>query len=76
MVHVRHFYGLISVKNGIKRIVNLVLAAGDMLAGAQKQIVAAGHVEFLKLTTIELTGSNYPPGGLSHAYGACLTLFL
>jgi hypothetical protein len=35
----------------LKSIFNLVLAVGDMLAGAQSQIVAAGHAKCIKLTT-------------------------
>ena len=35
-----------------KSIFNLILAAGDMLAGAQSQIVATGHAEYIKLVTI------------------------
>ena len=31
---------------------NLVSAAGDMLTGVQSQIVAAGHVKCIKVTTI------------------------
>jgi hypothetical protein len=44
-----------------------------MLAGVQSQIMAAEHVKCVKLTTIALNGSNYLPGGLVHAHGACLT---
>ena len=35
----------------LKSTFNLVLAAGDMLTGALSQIVAAGHVKCIKLTT-------------------------
>ena len=38
-------------KMSLKSIFNLVSAAGDMLTGAQSQIVAAGHVKCIKLTT-------------------------
>jgi hypothetical protein len=39
-------------KMSLKGIFNLVSAAADMLTGLQDQIVAAGHVKCIKLTTI------------------------
>ena len=38
-------------KMSLKSFLHLVTAAGDMLAGAQSQIVAAGHAKCIKLTT-------------------------
>ena len=35
----------------LKSIFNLVSAAGDMLTSAQSQIVAVGHVKWIKVTT-------------------------
>ena len=46
------FMALYAFKMSLKNIFNLVSAAGDMLVGAQNQIVVAGHVKYIKLTTI------------------------
>ena len=59
-----------------KIIVNLVLAAGVMLEGAQSQIVAAGNAGFITFVTIAYSVSNYLPGVLPDAHGACPTLFM
>ena len=57
-------------------IFNVVLAARDMLAGAQNQIVATGHAKCIQLTTITINISNYLPDVFAHAHGARLTFCL
>ena len=53
MVRVRHFScASYAFKMSLKSIFSLVIAAGDMLTGVQSQIMAAGHVKCIKLTTI------------------------
>ena len=39
-------------KRSLKSIFSLISAAGDMLTGAQSQIMAVGHVKSIKLTTL------------------------
>jgi hypothetical protein len=77
MVRDRHFFGPhMLLKMSLNSIFSLVATAGDMLVGAHSQIMAAGHVKCIKLTTIVYNSSNYLPGCFEHAHCAWPTIIL